>query len=377
MADTPSALLESISTRDALEAFTLEIGPAVFQSHAGERTEGLASVQVTRQSITIRFRAADLTVPKAGYGESNGKVFAADGSWSAPDVNDAGRAANGDHLLGTMLLEVGHKDRAPVAATRLVIAGGDWSGTGTLDGRRVVVAGLSKETVSHHDRRLSVSVDGCVDAAASENWGRACSFITGIDMEVLRVEAYSADGQLQLVKHQRGFRRVGRSPHSPFTGVAAEHRMEAFLAVAGAIPRLRKEGFPIDLIVDQVSAHNQVAQIHVSAPLLLMATSTAAHYVLHRDDVGPGAASRRPELEALNARLALGLDDAAFARFERLRVELLDAGYFHAPGYETGRPQKDIKFIRDITHTVILRLCGYSGPYYGAESFAVRELARA
>jgi hypothetical protein len=150
--------------------------------------------------------------------------------------------------------------------------------------------------------------------------------------------------------------------------------MRAWIAVVEAFPRLLKDGVPIDMIVDQISGHNQVAQINVSAQLLLLATVTAAHQRLHGSDVGNASASRRPELAQLDHDLQLGLQKDDLDRFERLRVELLDAGYFHAPGYETGRPQRDIKFLRDIAHVVVFRLCGYSGPFYGAERFVVREL---
>ena len=151
--------------------------------------------------------------------------------------------------------------------------------------------------------------------------------------------------------------------------------MRAWISLATAFPTLIGNGVPIDMIIDQISAHNQVAQIHVSAPLLLMATLTAAYYRVHGHEIVSGAASRAPELERLNQDLGLGLNSEDISRFERLRVELLEAGFFHKPGYETGRPQKDIKFIRDISHAVILRLCGYTGPFYGAEKFTARELA--
>jgi hypothetical protein len=105
-----------------------------------------------------------------------------------------------------------------------------------------------------------------------------------------------------------------------------------------------------------------------------MATLTAAYHGAHGLELVAGAASRAQELELLNRHLSLGLNAADIARFEGLRVELLEAGFFHKPGYETGRPQKDIKFIRDISHAVVLRLCGYAGPFYGAEKFATREL---
>ena len=364
---------ERLATRPALEAFEIESGPAVFETHQGERTPGFASIVVTRASIAIRFEGPEGFVPpKAGYGESNGRLLAQDGAWSALNVNVAGKAANGAHLLSTMELVIGAGGNA--ALTRLVIAGADWSGDGALGGKAVVARPLSREVVSHHDRRMALAIERAVDPSEAEDIGRACSFITGIDVEVLRFEHFSADGAPLQVRHIRGYRRVGRGTHSPFTGVADEHRMRAFVSLLEAFPRLLKEGVPIDMIVDQISAHNQVAQIHVSAPLLLMATLTAAWHRLHGRELAAGAATRAPELRALNEALRLGLTEAEIARFEGLRIELLEAGFFHKPGYETGRPQKDIKFIRDISHAVVLRLCGYSGPFYGAEKFAAREL---
>ena len=376
MLQTPTALLEILARRPALEAFVIESAPAFFEAHDGTRTAGFASVTLTRATIAIRFEAPQgLTVPKAGYGESNGKVQALDGSWKAPNVNDAGRTADGAHLFGTMELVVGVDHSMEIAATRLYIAGADWSGDGAFNGETVLARGLSTEAVNHHDRRMAVVIAGHFAASEMENLGRCCSFISGIDVEVLRFEHLAADGSALQVRHLRGFRRVGRGPHSPFTGLADEHRMRAFIAMVGAFPKLLADGVPIDMIVDQISAHNQVAQIHVSAPLLLMATLTAAYHRTHGLELDAGAASRAPEIERLNRDLSLGLNGADIARFERLRVELLEAGFFHKPGYQTGRPQKDIKFIRDISHAVVLRLCGYSGPFYGAEKFATRELA--
>ena len=375
MSTSPSALLDLLARRPALEAFDIESAPAFFEAHDGSRTAGFASVTVTRATIAIRFEAPNgLAVPKAGYGESNGRVVAQDGSWTAPNVNDAGRAVDGKNLLGTMELIVGADTAKEVAATRAYIAGADWSGDGELNGKAVRARSLSSEPINHHDRRMSIVLEGNMNASEAENLGRCCSFISGIDVEVLRFEHIGKDGGALQVRHLRGFRRVGRGPHSPFTGLADEHRMRAFTAMVGAFPKLLADGVPIDMIVDQISAHNQVAQIHVSAPLLLMATLTAAYHGAHGLELVAGAASRAQEIERLNRHLSLGLNAADIARFEGLRVELLEAGFFHKPGYETGRPQKDIKFIRDISHAVVLRLCGYAGPFYGAEKFATREL---
>lgn len=371
-------MLETLSRLQQLESLTLESTPAVFEPRGGQRATGYAGVTISRASIAIRFAASEkLTVEKAPYGESNGSIVAVDGAWSAKDVNDAGVAADGERLFRTMALKIGSADGNEVAATRLVIAGGAWQGEGSLNGSRVIVQPLSKDAVSHHELRASITVERDLDEATIEAMGRATGFICGLDVEILRVERYSAQGVLLQVEHRRGYRRVGRGPHSPFTGVADEHRMRAWIALVAAMPGLLKSGVPIDMIIDEIGAHNQVSQINVSAQLLLLATVTAAHQRLHGSEVGPPALSRRQELARLDRDLGLGLKDEDFERYDRLRVELLDAGYFHAPGYETGRPQMDIKFLRDIAYVTVLRLCGYAGPFYGAERFTVRELASA
>lgn len=374
----PETSLDSLARRAPLENLMIESGPAVFEARDGKRTQGHAEVTISRASLAIRFSAGDgFTVEKAPYGETSGTIAARDESWSAKQVNDAGVATNGERLFSTMALAVGCAKANEIAATRLVIAGAAWSGTGALDGRQVIVHKLSRDTVSHHDHRLTITVEGNLDDAAIETIGRACSFVTGIDVEILRVERHSAAGDLLQVEHRRGYRRVGRGPHSPFTGVPDEERMRAWVALVEAFPRLLKAGMPIDMIVDQISAHNQVAQIHVSAQLLLMATVTAAHHSLHGNEVGPPSASRRKEIEWLDHDLKLGLSEEDFERYDKLRVELLDSGFFHKPGYETGRPQRDIKFLRDLAHVIVFRLSGYTGPFYGAERFVVRELAAA
>jgi len=374
----PETMLENIAQRTPLESLVIETAPAYFAARDGKRTAGTAEVTVARSALAIRFRpGGDFTVEKAPYGEASGGLAASDESWSAKQVNDAGVASNGDRLFSTMALSVGRAQPSAVAVTRLVIAGAAWSGTGSVDGQQVIVHKLSRDTASHHDHRLTVTIEGDLDEAAIETMGRACSFVTGIDVELLRVERYSAQGDALQVEHRRGYRRLGRGTHSPFTGVPDEDRMRAWIALVEAFPRLIKQGVPIDMIVDQISAHNQVAQIHVSAQLLLMATVTAAHQSLHGDEVGPPALSRRKELERLDRALKLGLGAEDFARYDSLRTELLDAGFFHKPGYETGRPQRDIKFLRDLAHVVVFRLCGYTGPFYGAERFVVRELASA
>lgn len=375
-----ATLLDTLARHTALETFAIESELAFFEAPKGERIAGYAVVTVSRSSIAIRFASdTPMSVAKAGYGEANGRIGAVSGAWVAPRVNDAGSTAAGDRLFGTQELVVKAGADAEIAATRLVFAGAAWQGSQQgaelLDGRRAFVAPLSKETVNHHEARMAVAIEGDLDETTIEAVDRASSFIAGLDLEMLRIDSFSAQGRLIRAKHLRGFRRVGRGPHSPFTGTADEHRMRAWAALATAIPRLEKDGVPIITMINHIASHNQVAEIQASAPLLLLATETMAYYRMHGRELGEGAASRRQELARLSRELDLGLNDEDLDRFEKLRVELLDAGFFHKPGYETGRPQKDIKFLRDIAHMVVFRLCGYDGPFYGAETFTLRNIA--
>jgi hypothetical protein len=371
-------LLDTVACREALESFRIESEPAFFQTNNGDRFFGHAAVSTSRSSIAIRFTASgSLALPKAGYGEANGQIGAVNGTWRAPRVNDAGPSAAGDRLFATQELVIGRDGSESVAATRLVLAGAAWRGSEALGGRRFVASPLSHEVVSHHDARLSIAAEGVLDDTVVQAIDRASSFIAGIDLELLRIDAFSSGGELVQARHLRGFRRVGRGPHSPFTGIADEHRMRAWGALVEAIPHLEKERVPIITMINHIGSHNNVAEINTSAALLLLATQTMCYDRTHGGELVSGAASYRHDLKLLSDKLSLGLRDEDLDRFEKLRAELLDAGFFHKPGYETGRPQKDIKFLRDIAHMIVFRLCGYAGPFYGAETFAVRDISSA
>lgn len=374
MLDPRLKLLERLSRRASLEAFIIESGPAIFEPLKSERSAGYAEVSVSRASIAIRFATdTPLAVTKAGYGESNGEIAAMNGAWRAPRVNDAGLSAAGDRLFVTPELVIGQGGE--IAVTRLIFAGAGWHGLTQLDGRCVVAESLAKEAVNHHDARLSITVEGALDPATIEAIDRASSFVSGIDLELLRVESFTEMGDLAQTRHLRGFRRVGRHPHSPFTGVDDEDRMRAWTALVSAIPRLSKSGIPIVQIINLIGAHNQTPDINTSAPLLLLAIQAAAYHYMHGGEIKAPSPVNRLELVNLNQKLDLNLTKADLDRFDNLRVELLDSGFFHKPGYETGRPQRDIKFLRDLAHMIVFRMCGYAGPFYGSETFAVRALS--
>lgn len=359
---------EAIAAQNAVESLSIEGVPAFFEASDGARTSGTASVLLTRASITIRFAAdGELVVPTVAAGESCGVVGALDGGWKAHPLTDAGLASDDTRLFGSMALILGQEGAGETAATRLIIAGTAWEGSAFIAGRRTIAQQLSREVATHHDVRMSITVEGDADAAVIAAMERACSFVAGTAIELLSIERYSSEGALRETRHRREHRRLGRAPHSPFAALPDEYRMRAWSCLVEAHPRLLGARIPIDMLLDQIAASNQGAQIHIAAQLLLLATGTAAHQHLHGNEVGEASASRHREVETLNRDLRLNLGAKELERYDKLRVELLDAGFFHKPGYETGRPQKDIKFLRDLAHRVVLRLAGYSGPFYSAE----------
>jgi hypothetical protein len=265
----------------------------------------------------------------------------------------------------------------PVVATRLVVAGAAWDAETVAAGVALAVRAVSSDVASHHDRRLGIAAPGSLDAPGADLLVRAAGFVCGIDLELLRVERYDAERRLVESEDHRGLRRLGRFPHSPFDQIPVAARGRAFGLLVAALRAADPAGVPLALIVDQIGASNVVQHIHLSAQLLAFAATTAAYHEVHGLALDATPGGRADELAALNARLGLGLGVDDIARYAHLCVELLDAGFFHAPGYETGRPQRDIKFLRDIAHRIVFRLAGYEGPYYGSETGAPAVLGPA
>ncbi len=347
----------------------------MFQPVRGDEIAGTAQVLVSRSSIAIHF-TPDVAFPiaQAAYGEASGRIHAADGSWTSNRVNFVEEGVDGSLHFLTLDVQLSRAHSAEIVAVRLVFAGAAWDAEIVLDGRQVVVAGISSHSISHHDARMAIAVAGPLADAEIEIMGRAASLVSGLDLEPLRVEFLSRGGDIVETRHLRGHRRVGRSTHDPFSAVANADRIRAWKALVLAIPRLDAQGVPIRMMINHVATHNQVADINSAAPLLVLATLAVAYHAAHGETVGAGAASRRAELSALDRALDLGLGEDGLDRFEKLRVELLEAGFFHKPGYETGRPQKDIKFLRDLLHLIVFRLSGYEGPYYCSETASARTI---
>ena len=314
-------------------------------------TPGHAEVTLTPVSIGVKFtpdEAGALATRPAGPA----RIRSADGRWEAVKGYGGLPQTPGEVLFDGALLVSRTGSAAAVAVTRLVLAGAAWTADVTIGGQPVQMAALVAGVANHHDKRMAIVVPGSPTHPHIGDLARANGFVSGVETPVISVERYAADGTLVEVEHRRWTPRVGWSPHSPFTGVAEETWGRAFAALAGALAASDDGRFPLRRVVTLINASYNVGDIHMAAQMLALAIVTAT---AHGYDL---------ELSAADAE-----------RYERVRAELLERGFFHEPGYESGRPQKDIKFLRDIADEIVLRSAGFTGTYYGSEHVATRQLA--
>jgi len=365
--------LGSILHRTAPEAFIIEGAPATFEMVDGTRAAGIAEIDISRTSITIRFASDQpLTLVQAVYGQSSGRISAVDGAWQAGRVNFIASETGGQHLFVTQELIVDHGG-ADAAYTRLLFAGARLDGDIAFGGSVLLARTLSHNAVNHHDTRLGIVAPSVLDDVTIQRVLRAGSFVAGLDIEPLRYDLFAKDGALVRSRHVRGARRLARGAHSPFTGVKNADKIAALSALLAALPDLEARGEPIVAALNNIAASNQVSELDPGAVLLLLAVQAMATYHAHGEGSPVPAVSRVSELAALNHALDLHLSADDLERYESLRIELLDTGLFQKPGYESGRPQNEVKFIRDIAHLIIFRLCGYRGPYYRSETFDIQS----
>jgi hypothetical protein len=352
-------------------------GAESYAAPAGSGIPGVAAIRVTPTSITLRFTPHDAGAAeklRSRYGAAT-RIRSADGRWDAVRVSRTGPSRTpGTELFDCAMLVRREGDPALTTTTRLILAGAAWTADVSVDGAPIVVRPLSDDVASHHDKRMAIVAVGALGDVAIEDAARAAGFVSGVELAILRVERYDRAGNVVESEDRRWAPRVGWLPHAPFTGVSAQARAQAFAALATALARDDGRGFPLRHVVEQINASYTIRNIHLSAHHLAQALMTAAFHAAHGrtfDDSSQATTG----VERLNERLELGLGPAERARIERLRVELLEAGFFHDPGYESGRPQRDIKFLRDVVDAIVLRSCGYTGPYHGSEHATVLEMS--
>jgi hypothetical protein len=314
-------------------------------------TPGEAHVDLTPTSISVRFTPHDAgALGKRSAGPA--RIRDLKGSWEAVKGYGGLPQTPGEVLFDGALLACRNGSTTPVAFTRIVLAGAAWDADATVGDERCTARGLTPGVANHHDKRMALVMRGKLTHSEIADVARAAGFVSGVEMPVVCVERYAAGGELIESEHRRWTPRVGWSPHSPFTNVAAATQALAFGMLATALAASDDAVFPLRRIVDQIATSYNVRDIHLAAQMLALAIVTAA---AHGYDLELSSGDRE--------------------RYERVRAELLERGYFHEPGYESGRPQKDIKFLRDIADAIVLRSCGFSGAYYGAEHVTTLELA--
>jgi hypothetical protein len=313
-------------------------------------TAGEAAVVLSPTSISVRFVPQDASAfAKRPAGPA--RIRSNDGSWEAvKGYGGLPQTAGEVFFDGSLLLN--RVAKGQVAVTRIVFAGAAWSSEIQVAGNGVLVHALIGDVANHHDKRMAIVTGGNLTHSEIADFARALGFVNGVETAVICVERYDAAGTLIETEHRRWTQRVGWSPHSPFTGVAVETQARAFAMLATALRTRDDQTFPLRRVVDLIVCSYNVRDIHMSAQMLTLAIVTAA---AHGYDLGLSPSDRE--------------------RYECVRAELLERGYFHDPGYETGRPQKDIKFLRDIADAIVLKSCGFSGAYYGAEHVTTLELA--
>jgi hypothetical protein len=314
-------------------------------------TPGRAEVALTPVSISVRFTPDDADA-LASRPAGPARIRSADGRWEAVKGYGGLPQTPGEVLFDGALLVSRTGSTTAIASTRLVLAGAAWSAEVSIGRQVVTVAALVADVANHHDKRMAIVVPGAPAHPQIGDLARAVGFVSGVETPVISVERYASDGTLVEIEHRRWTPRVGWSPHSPFTGVAEETWGRAFAALADALAASDDAVFPLRRVVSLINASYNVGDIHMAAQMLALAIVTAT---AHGYDLGlaPGDAER----------------------YERVRAELLERGFFHEPGYESGRPQKDIKFLRDIADEIVLRSAGFSGTYYGSEHVTTRQLA--
>lgn len=349
--DRAAAQLEVFAPSPSDGTFVRERNVAP-ESHAPPvwQTPGEAAVVLTPTSIAVQFVPKDPTaLGKRPAGPA--RVRALNGAWEAVKGYGGLPQTEGEVLFdGALLL---HRiGSAAATATRILLAGAAWSADVTAGEETVIAHAIAHDVANHHDKRMVLVTGENLTHPRIADFARAIGFVNGVETAVVCVERYDAGGNLIETEHRRWTPRVGWSPHSPFTGVAVETQARAFGMLAAALRASDDEVFPLRRVVDLIVCSYNVRDIHMAAQMLTLAIVTA---VAHGYDLHLSSSDRE--------------------RYERVRSELLERGYFHDPGYETGRPQKDIKFLRDIADEIVLRSCGFSGAYYGAEKVTTLELA--
>jgi hypothetical protein len=252
-------------------------------------------------------------VGSSGYG----RIIADDETWAAEEATVSGHSgtyghgARDEHVYRFTVGRFESRGPAfsnPVAATRLIFAGGQWSQSALVDDRRLLVRALTSDAVGIEDERLAALVEAIVDDVETNALWLVLSFVSGNRLALLAVESYDANGDLVLASHRRSG-RASDERSSPFHRMQAQLAQRALTSLINGVIRLIRAGFPIEVIVD-----------HILTARSGRLDTDAQHYVL----------AIHTALEAWNRRYGLEywIDDDLWEWFaERSRRPLLNQIY--------------------------------------------------
>lgn len=296
-----------------------------------------------------------------------------------------------------------------VSAVRRVFEGSELSGEAHIASMRLLLKPLTKDAEHPEDEVVTATTIGTLDDTQELSLLHGLSFITGNRIGELLRDTFDVDGLQIAIRHRRGS-GMSRGRNAPF------HRFYGWISAQGmaqifdGFTRLQRADFPIGIVVHHLTESN-TNNLDIDAQHLTLAIHTAIegwnrlfgieHWV--DDEVWPRIFEflrytvLRPVLKPLYSDLgneivsnlwsvgryanrsttswrqrqlfqALDIDvkDTDSKRALEMRDELLHNGYFLRRFQDLSPEEQqqrldDIARLRNLAHTVVLRLAGYVG----------------
>jgi hypothetical protein len=364
------AVLAQIAARPAVEQLAGELVDASYAT-LDESFAIKAALTIARSGLGVLVPQAQARALESTLGGGSPvRIRARSGAWEALDAVYVGPTSTLPvrHRFAATRVRLRSSGAEPVAATRAVVAGAAWAADAALDRRALAIRALSRDPIGYDDERIGAAVEGALAEDQLQMLRRIISFVAGVEVQLLCVERYDSAGSLIDAEHRRERPKLGSATHSPFAGVDGDAVARAVGVLSDGFVRLLRLGFPIERIADQI-AHANNGSLHLAAQLYALAIETT---VARFAEARGGDGGRREQYAYALERLQLELGADELERVLRLRNELLRRGYFIVDG---GEAREDLAFLRDLAHTIVLRLCGYGGPYYRSSERRVVELS--
>ncbi len=298
---------------------------------------------------------------------------------------------------------------ADVAAVRRVFEGSELSGATTIGGKPLLLKALTEDAETPQEEQTCAMTIGVLDKVQELSLLWTLSLITGNRVNSLLVDTFDDAGGLIEVRHQRGA-GMSRGRNAPFRRFHGWITAKGIEQIADGITRLQRAGFPIETVLHHLTEAN-TRNLDLDGQHLSLAIHTALEawnrlfgidlwiddeiwepwYELLRknllrpvlkpacEDIGSEVVSNIWALgrhanrsttawrqTQIFAALEIDVSDADSQRVLAMRDELLHNGHFltrfqQLKAAEQQRRLDDLARLRNISHTMVLRLTGFSG----------------